>query len=82
MTDLDVAPLRYRRFGGGYRKEDVDEALVTLAETARNAEASLEQLRQLSARLGDELREYRACEERLEAAVRRAEELLAKVDAG
>ena len=84
MTDvlLGMPPLRYRRLGGGYHKEDVEDALETLGETARNAEASLERLRQVSARLGSELQEYRASEERLEAAVRRAEELLFRVEAG
>ena len=79
---LDIPPLRYRRFGGGYRREDVEDALEGLQETVRDVEASIEQLRQLSARLGDELQGYRAREEHLEGVVRRAEDILQKAEAG
>jgi ABC-type transporter Mla subunit MlaD len=83
MTDLllDTPPLRYRRLGGGYRREDVEAALEGLQETVRDVEASIEQLRRLSARLGDELQAYRGREDDLEAVVRRAEDILSRAEA-
>ena len=72
--------LRYRPFGGGYRREDVKAALTKLLETVRTVESNLEQLQERSAQLESELnaaktelQAYYAREERLEAAVRRAE---------
>ena len=85
MTDPAHEPptLRQRRFGGGYRREDVEAALEKLLATVRTVEANLEQLRQKSDELESQLRAaqvelqaYRAREDRLEAAVRRAEGVL------
>ena len=83
----DVPALRYRRLGGGYRRDDVEAALEKLLATVRNVEQNLEELRGRSAELEAELRgkdgalaAYRAREDRLEATVRRAEELLARVN--
>lgn len=87
MTDSAHEPptLRHRRLGGGYRREDVEAALEKLLATVRIVEANLEQLRQRSAELENQLRvaqaelqAYRAREDRLEAAVRRAEGVLAQ----
>jgi chromosome segregation ATPase len=79
--------LRYRQFGGGYRREDVEAALKKLLETVRTVESNLEQLRERSAQLDSELKAakaelqaYRAREERLEAAVRRAEDVLSRAE--
>jgi chromosome segregation ATPase len=81
--------LRYRRLGGGYRREDVEAALEKLLETVRTVEANVEQLRERSTELEAELRAakselqaYRAREERIEAAVRRAEDVLSEAEAG
>jgi prefoldin subunit 5 len=87
MTDSPNEPptLRHRRLGGGYRREDVETALEKLLATVRTVEASLEQLRQRSAELEVELRAaqaelqaYHVREHRLEAAVRRAEGVVAR----
>ena len=83
----DIPVLRYRRVGGGYRREDVESALEKLLLTVKTVELKLEQLRQRSVELEEELRSkerelaaYRAREERLEATVRRAEDVLARVN--
>ena len=87
MTDSTHEPLtlRHRRLGGGYRPEDVEAALEKLLATVRTVEANLEQLRERSGELESqlhaaeaELHAYRAREDRLEAAVRRAEDLLSR----
>ena len=83
----DVPALRYRRFGGGYRREDVEAALEQLLITVRTVESTLDGLRRRSGELEVALRArdqaiaaYRAREERLEATVRRAEDLLARLN--
>jgi len=87
MTDPDrEAPtLRYRRLGGGYRREDVEAALEKLLETVRTVESNLDELRARSSQLEADLRAakaelhaYHAREERLEAVVRRAEDAVAR----
>ena len=87
-THDDVPVLRYHRFGGGYRRDDVEAALAKLLVTVRTMGQDLEALRRKSAELDTELRSkdaalaaYRAREERLEATVSRAEDLLARVRA-
>jgi chromosome segregation ATPase len=86
MTDFahDMPRLRYNRFGGGYRREDVEAALEQLLYTMRAVEADLSELRVRSAELEGELGEarleieaYRAREEHLRALIDRAEALLA-----
>jgi uncharacterized membrane protein YccC len=86
-TDGEGPTLRYRPFGGGYRREDVEAALQKLLETVCAVESNLEQLRERSEQLESELeaakadlQAYRAREERLEAAVRRAEDVLGRAD--
>ena len=80
-----VPALRYRRLGGGYRREDVEAALEALLFTVKTVESNLDQLRRRSAELEEELRAtetelaaYRAREERLETTVRHAEDVLAR----
>ena len=92
MTDFihDAAPmLRYRRIGGGYRREDVEAALGSLLDGVRSVEASVERLHDRSLYLESELRAaraelqaYHARERRLEAALRRAEDALDRAGAG
>jgi cell division septum initiation protein DivIVA len=52
-------PLRYRRFGGGYRREDVEFALAELRLTLRQLENDLQLLRDRNGDLEDELRNAR-----------------------
>jgi chromosome segregation ATPase len=88
MNDNRSVPtLRYHRFGGGYRREDVETALESLLATMRNVEGNLERLRARAAELERELRaaklaleSYHAREDQLEATLRRAEDVLARVD--
>jgi septal ring factor EnvC (AmiA/AmiB activator) len=86
--DGKSATLRYRPFGGGHRREDVEAALEKLVDTVRTVETNLEQLRVRSAELESELKTakselqaYRVREDRLEAAVRRAEDVLRRAEA-
>jgi DivIVA protein len=51
--------LRYRRFRGGYRKEDVEFALAELRLTLRQLEHELESLRGRARELEDDLRQAR-----------------------
>lgn len=88
MTDGSPPKLRYRRFGGGYRREDVEAAFEKLLEKVRTVEANLDELRTQSTELDDELKAaraelqaYRAREARLEAAVQRAEDVLSRTGA-
>jgi hypothetical protein len=53
-------PLRYRRLGGGYRKEDVEFALAELRLTQRQLDTDLETLRERARELEEELRSARA----------------------
>ena len=39
-------PLRYRRFGGGYRREDVEFTLAELHLTMRQLDVDLQSLRE------------------------------------
>jgi cell division septum initiation protein DivIVA len=52
--------MRYRRFGGGYRREDVEFALASLRLTLRQLENDLEALREQAHALEEELRSTRA----------------------
>lgn len=79
--------LRYRRFGGGYRRDDVEEALGRLVSTVGAVESALEELRSHSHELEAELRDrdrelaaFRSREEQLDAALRRVEDVLARVN--
>ena len=56
----DRPPLRYRRLGGGYRREDVEFALASLRLTLRQLENELEVLREEARTLEEELRSTRA----------------------
>jgi hypothetical protein len=80
--------LRYSRFGGGYRREDVEAALAQLLSTVRAVEESLERLRNRSTELEAELLSaeaelvaYREREQRFDEIVGRAEELLGRAQA-
>jgi cell division septum initiation protein DivIVA len=53
-------PMRYRRFGGGYRREDVEFALASLRLTLRQLENDLEALRDEAHAVEEELRSTRA----------------------
>jgi DivIVA protein len=79
-------PLRSRRFGGGYRREDVDFALAELRVTLSRLEHDLESLRDRNRELDGELRvarheieSFRAKEHELwrtmSASLRRAAEI-------
>lgn len=83
----DLPRLRYSRFGGGYRREDVESALQQLLLTMRGVEADLDALRARSAELETELARaqsetdaYRSREEQLLELIERAERLLAAVE--
>ena len=52
--------MRYRRLGGGYRKEDVEFALAELRLTLRQLDLDLETLRGRAGGLEEELRAARA----------------------
>src|SRR5947207_2856553 len=52
-------PLRYKRFGGGYRREDVEFALAELRLTLRQLDNDLESLRDRARDLEIELRSAR-----------------------
>jgi cell division septum initiation protein DivIVA len=78
--------LRYRRFGGGYRREDVELALAELRLTLRQLDNDIETLRGRNRELDGELANarsqvefYRAKEQELmqtmAAALRRATEI-------
>ena len=73
--------LRYRRFGGGYRREDVEDALEELLGTVRRLDLDLGELRSHAARLEAELASaraelgaYRAREAEIASLLARAEE--------
>ena len=79
-------PLRYKRFGGGYRREDVEFALAELRLTLRQLDNDLETLRDRNRELEGELaaarteiESFRAKEHELSqtmaAALRRATEI-------
>src|SRR5712691_9051594 len=79
-------PLRYRRFGGGYRREDVEFALAELRLTLRQLDNDLESLRDRNRELETELTQARAelehfrareheLSQTMSAALRRAAEL-------
>jgi DNA anti-recombination protein RmuC len=52
---LQRSPLRYKRFGGGYRREDVESALAELGLTLRQLGQDLESLRDRNGGLEGEL---------------------------
>ncbi|MER3409514.1 MAG: hypothetical protein C4306_05290 [Thermoleophilia bacterium] len=75
--------LRYRRLGGGYRRQDVEAALEQLLSALRRLDLDLNELRAHAAQLEEELRQaraeleaYRARETKLAETLRRAEEAL------
>jgi chromosome segregation ATPase len=77
--------LRYRRLGGGYRREDVEAALEQLLGSLRRLDLDLTELRAHAAKLEEELRRtqaeleaYRAREAQLAETLSRAEEALAR----
>jgi len=53
-------PLRHKRFGGGFRREDVEFAVVELRLTMRQLDNALESLRERNRELERELQEARA----------------------
>jgi chromosome segregation ATPase len=83
MTQPEPEHLRYRRLGGGYRRQDVEASLQRLLTTVSTVEGSIELLRRRTAQLEAELESaraeidaYHARDEWLEATIRRAEDLL------
>jgi cell division septum initiation protein DivIVA len=58
--ELVRPPLRYRRFGGGYRREDVDLLFAELRLTLRALELELGTLRDRTRDLEDRLRDARS----------------------
>ena len=77
--------LRYRRIGGGYRRDQVDAALEELLGALHSLDRDLGQLRQEAAALEQELHAgqaeleaYRARETELERLVQEAEQALAR----
>lgn len=92
MTAERILPLvghelRYRRLGGGYRREDVEQTLAELQHAMRLLEGDLEALRARSAELESEVHEvraeleaYRARESELEQAVQTASAMLERTN--
>jgi chromosome segregation ATPase len=83
MTQPEPESLRYRRLGGGYRRQDVEASLQRLLATVTTVEGSIELLRRRTAQLEAELESARAeleayhvRDEWVEATIRRAEDLL------
>lgn len=78
MSVRHVAPrplLRFRRFGGGYRREDVERVLGELRSTVRSLELELDLLRQGSREHESRLAARRSEDfERLEGGLRTTEE--------
>jgi len=58
--EISAHELRYRRLGGGYRREDVEGALAELRSAMRDLEEDLEALRARSAEHEEGLHEARA----------------------
>ncbi len=82
-TPFPRPSLRYRRLGGGYRREDVEAALEQLLATLRRLDLDLAELRARATQLEEELRSaraeleaYRARETQIADTLRRAEEAL------
>ena len=78
--------LRYRRFGGGYRREDVEDELEQQLGTVRRLDLDLEELRSHAARLESELAStraeldaYRARETEIAALLTKAEEAAERI---
>jgi chromosome segregation ATPase len=85
VADIEKQDLRYRRLGGGYRRQDVEVALQQLLATVGSVESTIELLRRRTAQLEAELAAaraeldaYHARDEWLEATIRRAEDVLAR----
>jgi hypothetical protein len=77
--------LRYRRVGGGYQRQDVEESLQQLLTTVGTVQGTIDLLRRRTAQLEadlatarEELDAYHARDAWLEATIRRAEEVLAR----
>jgi len=84
-AEAEKQALRYRRLGGGYRRQDVEESLQQLLATVGTVQGTIELLRRRTAQLEaelaaarSELEAYHARDAWLEATVRRAEDLLAR----
>jgi hypothetical protein len=60
LGDHERPSLRYRRFGGGYRREDVEFALASLQLTLRQLENELDAMPEEAHGLEEELRSTRA----------------------
>ena len=77
--------LRYRRLGGGYHREDVEESLQQLLTTVGTVQGTIDLLRRRTAQVEaelatarEELAAYHARDAWLEATIRRAEDILAR----
>jgi F0F1-type ATP synthase membrane subunit b/b' len=70
-------PFRYRRLGGGYRREDVDEAFAELRLTLRQLDVDLADLDGRNRNLEDELSSVRGELDALRAKERELTELIA-----
>jgi chromosome segregation ATPase len=77
--------LRYRRLGGGYQRQDVEESLQQLLTTVGTVQGTVDLLRRRTAQLEaelatarEELAAYHARDAWLEATIRRAEDVLAR----
>jgi hypothetical protein len=78
--------LRHRRVGGGYQRQDVEESLQQLRTTVGTVQGTVDLLRRRTAQLEadlatarEELAAYHARDAWLEATIRRAEDILARV---
>jgi chromosome segregation ATPase len=87
ILPLEGHELRYRRLGGGYRREDVEQVLAELQHTMRLLEGDLEGLRMRSAELEGEVHDvraeveaYRTRESELEQAVQTASAMLERTN--
>ncbi len=84
-ADAERQKLRYRRLGGGYHRQDVEESLQQLLTTVGTVQGTIDVLRRRTAQLEaelaaarEELGAYHARDAWLEATIRRAEEILAR----
>jgi len=82
-----IPTLRTSRFGGGYRRDDVEQALRGLLATVQTAETNLQEVRARSSQLDRELaaaraevEAYQAREQDLRELLARAEELLEQAE--
>jgi chromosome segregation ATPase len=84
-ADPEKHDLRYRRLGGGYHRQDVEEALQQLLTTVGSVQGTIELLRRRTAQLEaelaaarEELEAYHTRDAWVEATIRRAEDVLAR----